>query len=113
MTSTAAKPARRTQTQATQNGGFTVKETLTTRRQRECHELGSAVVRLLKALSKRAEGGDLQALNELRKVDSAVALEMLRAALTLNREAGYTWTEIGLAAGLSKQAAHQRWGRES
>lgn len=112
MTATASKEPRRTQRRAPQNGGFTVNRTLTTRRERECHELGSAVIRLLRALSKRAEAGDLQALNELRKIDSAVALEMLRAALALNREAGYSWTEVGLAAGLSKQAAHHRWGRE-
>lgn len=34
----------------------------------------------------------------------------LDEAVAVAREAGATWTQIGTATGMSRQAAHERWG---
>lgn len=35
---------------------------------------------------------------------------LLEATVVLAREAGVTWAQIGEAVGMSRQAAHERWG---
>lgn len=65
---------------------------------------------MLRGLSRRAESGDLEALRGLHDLDRKVGLEMLRAAHGLHVQHGYSWTEIGLSCGITKQAAHGRWG---
>lgn len=46
--------------------------------------------------------------------EAAAGLEraqaLLEATVALAREAGATWAQIGEAAGMSRQAAHARWG---
>lgn len=37
-------------------------------------------------------------------------LQDLDSAVAVARAAGATWGQIGLAAGMSRQSAHQRWG---
>lgn len=111
MTSTAPKSAQRVRLGPTQNGGFTVNGRLTRNPDREARGTGDMIRRMVRSLSRRAEHGDLQAIVELRKLDAVVALETLRAVHALNVGHGYSWAEIGLAAGMTRQAAHQRWGR--
>ncbi len=51
----------------------------------------------------------LAAVSEAVKgVDRAQAL--LEATVVLARGAGATWAQLGEAAGMSRQAAHERWG---
>lgn len=50
----------------------------------------------------------VQANAELKRADLMLHLRVSRA-----RQAGHSWTAIGLAMGISKQAAQQRFGRES
>jgi len=38
------------------------------------------------------------------------AQALLEATVVLAREAGATWAQIGDAAGMSRQSAHERWG---
>jgi len=111
MTSTAPNPPRRTRRQAPENGGFGVAVTATPRPKRDAADVGGWIARQLKFMARRAEAGDLQALAELRKLDQVLALETLRAAHGLHVQQGYSWTEIGLAAGLDRTAAFKRWGR--
>jgi len=40
----------------------------------------------------------------------ARAQALLEATVVLAREAGATWAQIGAATGMSRQAAHERWG---
>lgn len=45
-------------------------------------------------------------VRERRQLDTAEELAVRRA-----RNAGYSWTAIGAALGISKQAAHRRYGK--
>lgn len=87
-----------------------VRKSLTPRNQREASDLGDMMARMLRALSRRAEGGDLEALIELVKLDRVLALEQLRAAHALNTMQGYSWAQIALRLGITRQSAHGRWG---
>ncbi len=72
--------------------------------------MAAAVGRLLRALSRRAEAGDLQVVGHLRELDTQLSLELLRAVHGLHVQHGYSWAELGLAAGISRQGAQRRWG---
>ena len=50
----------------------------------------------------------LRAVASLRSLLEAVEELQVRAA----REGGWTWQEIALVLGVSKQAVHQKYGRE-
>jgi DNA-directed RNA polymerase specialized sigma24 family protein len=85
---------------------------LTANRQRDVvdnFEYADFCRRILKAYSRRVAQGDVEALTHLvdlsGEVDAAI-----RAAVTGLRGFGYSWTEIADRLGITRQAAHQRWG---
>ena len=47
-----------------------------------------------------------------RLIDAADAANQLDRAACDARHAGASWAQIGDAVGLTRQAAHQRWGRQ-
>jgi len=108
---TAEEGARRPIPHPAQNGGFGVNVKLTPKRRREAAEIGGMVARMLRALARRAESGDLEALRVLCDLEKNIQLDQLRAARGLNIQHGYSWGEIGLAIGITRQAAHRRWGQ--
>lgn len=108
--SMAPKRPRRVRTGGPQNGDFGVNGSLTPRTERETADVAGAAARMLRALARRAEAGDLQALTHLEALSKLLQDEQLRAAHGLNLAAGYSWGEIGRACGITRQAAHQRWG---
>lgn len=71
-----------------------------------------------------AAGAELARLRQLADEHTAKALHIVRVyagkarvtgsdldgSVRVARAAGATWQQIGDAAGLTKQAAHQRWG---
>ncbi len=110
MTATARKGRQRVPVGASRNGGFGDNQSLSGRARVETADYTGFVVRAIRGLSRRAESGDLQALVGLRRLDQALALETLRAVHALHVIHGYGWPEIGLASGISRQGARQRWG---
>jgi hypothetical protein len=65
--------------------------------------------RILRAHGKRVADGDIEALPEL--VELGVQLEdAITAAVTGLRDRGYSWADIATRLGITRQAAHQRWG---
>lgn len=65
--------------------------------------------RCLKALGRRAAEGDLDALAAFAELDALIPEEMTTAARHAHA-LGFSWTEIGTALGVSRQAARQRFG---
>ena len=89
-----------------------VKPPLTRRRRQrpvENDEYAAFVRRVLRAYARRIARGDIDAIAEL----SAIAAELdvvMRQAVSGLRGAGYSWAEIATRLGVTRQAAHQRWG---
>lgn len=82
-------------------------------RYRETSEYVGFVRRSIRALTKRVGAeADIEGLPKMldlqRQMDASIA-----AAVGGLRQAGYSWAEIGRRAGMTKQAAQQRWGRSA
>lgn len=83
---------------------------LTERTPRDASEVAAGVARMMAALARRAEDGDLEAFGELVRLRTRLHGLTGIAGLALHEQHGWTWDEIGRAAGISRQAAQQRWG---
>ena len=81
------------------------------RRVVENDEYAAFLRRVIRAYSRRVAAGDIEAIADM----AATADEMdtaMRDAITGLRQIGYSWADIGLRLGVSRQAAQQRWGGE-
>jgi hypothetical protein len=91
-----------------------VNTSLTPKRPRrvvENDEYAAFLRRVIRAYSRRVAAGDIEAIADM----AATAEEMdtaIRDAITGLRQVGYSWADIGLRLGVSRQAAQQRWGGE-
>ena len=96
------------------NGPDSVKARLTPKRPRrpvENDEYAAFARRVLRAYSRRIAAGDIDALADMAdlaaEIDTATGL-----AVKGLRQRGYSWAEIGLRLGITRQAAQQRWGSQ-
>lgn len=64
--------------------------------------------RVVRALVRRAAEGDSEALEELLKLAELVPAAIHDAGVAMHRF-GYTYTELGDIAGISRQAARERF----
>jgi DNA-directed RNA polymerase specialized sigma24 family protein len=90
----------------------TVKPRLTHKRRArhvENDEYAAFARRVLRAYSRRIATGDIDAITELHDLASEVETALGKAILGLHL-LGYSWAEIGSRLGVTRQAAHQRWG---
>ena len=110
VTATARKRARRAGTQARQNGGFGDNTELSPRRVIESQEYARIILAFVRALERRGQDGDIQALVALAECRKQIAQTMQETAVSLRVEHGYSWGEVSLAFGVTRQAARQRWG---
>jgi hypothetical protein len=68
--------------------------------------------RMLRAMGRRAvTDGDLDALADMVAIHDEMAALIGDTVEGLRVDRGYSWADIGRAAGVSRQAAQQRWGR--
>jgi DNA-directed RNA polymerase specialized sigma24 family protein len=65
--------------------------------------------RILRAAGRRIAAGDVEALPALAALSADLDAAIGEAVLGL-RGAGYSWGEIASRLGVTRQAAHQRWG---
>jgi hypothetical protein len=77
---------------------------------REATEVGAAVQRLLAALARRAGEGELEALEQLKLLEDASSHYLVLGARAYREGHAFSWTEVGAVLGISRQAAHQRFG---
>jgi hypothetical protein len=73
-------------------------------------EIGAFLRRMVRAMVRRAEGGDLDVLAVLHFSRAAIDLALGDSARALNDQ-GHSWTVIGNELGMTKQAAHQAYAR--
>jgi hypothetical protein len=66
--------------------------------------------RVIRAHGRRVAGGDVEGLAELLALRDEIDAATQTAVDGL-REFGYSWGEIAVRLGTTRQAAQQRWGR--
>jgi hypothetical protein len=92
--------------------GNTVKPALTRKRRKrhvENDEYAAFIRRVLRGYGRRIAAGDVDAIADLGGLLGEVETALSRAVSGL-RDTGYSWAEIGLRLGVTRQAVHQRWG---
>ena len=93
----------------------TVKPRLTPNRRRDVVENDAYAAftrRVVRAYARRVATGDVEALIDLVGLSQQLDTAILQAVTGL-RACGYSWTEISTRLGITRQAAHQRWGGDS
>lgn len=73
--------------------------------------MGAMLSRMLRAMSKRATEGELEALGELRRLRWQIDAAIAEGAQGAHDAFGFSWTEIGRELGITRQAARQMYGR--
>lgn len=90
---------------------FTVNKPLTPKRRSrvvENDEYAAFLRRVIRAYSRRIAAGDIEAITTM--VNLADHLDQaIRQAITGLRADGYSWADIGLRLGITRQGAQQRW----
>lgn len=89
-----------------------VNRALTPKRRRritENDEYAAFLRRVIRAYSRRVARGDIDALTDMTTL-AADLDQAIGDAVTGLRAKGYSWAEIGLRLGITRQAAQQRWG---
>jgi hypothetical protein len=75
----------------------------------ENDEYAAFARRVLMAYARRVADGDVEALTLMLGLSAEIDTAISQAVTGL-REFGYSWAEIGSRLGITRQAAHQRWG---
>ena len=94
---------------------FTVNQSLTRnlrRRVVENDEYAAFLRRVIRAYSRRVAAGDIEAVADMATVADEITTAMYDAINGL-RTYGYSWADIALRLGITRQAAQQRWGTAS
>ncbi len=65
--------------------------------------------RILAAHGRRIARGDIDGLTTLAALADDID-DALHEAITGLRQHGYSWADIAAQLGITRQAAHQRWG---
>lgn len=82
------------------------------RKEREAPEVGAASARMMRALVRRAAGGEMEAVEELARLQGVLDA-CLHQAVQGYREgpAEASWTDVGRILGTTRQSAQARFGR--
>jgi hypothetical protein len=89
-----------------------VKEPLTPKRRYrvvENDEYAAFLRRVIRAYSRRVAAGDIEAITAMAHLADHLE-DATRQAITGLRECGYSWADIALRLGITRQGAQQRWG---
>jgi hypothetical protein len=91
---------------------LTVKTALTAKRRYrivENDEYAAFLRRVIRAYSRRIGDGDIEAIGSMARL-AADLEDATRSAITSLRAYGYSWADIALRLGITRQGAQQRWG---
>jgi hypothetical protein len=91
---------------------FTVNKPLTPKRRSrviENDEYAAFLRRVIRAYSRRVAAGDIEAISSMAHLADDLD-QAIRDAITGLREYGYSWADIAMRLGVTRQGAQQRWG---
>ena len=89
-----------------------VNKTLTPKRRRritENDQYAAFLRRVIRAYSRRVASGDIEALLGMTSLADDIDTAIGQAVAGM-RDYNYSWADIGLRLGITRQAAQQRWG---
>ena len=94
------------------SGRCAVKKTLTSKRPYrvvENDEYAAFLRRVIRAYSRRVAAGDIEAITTMAALADHLE-DATRQAITGLRGFGYSWADIAMRLGITRQGAQQRWG---
>jgi hypothetical protein len=72
------------------------------------------VRRMLRAMARRvATDGDIEGLADMVKMQDELGELIAETVRSLRDDHGYSWAEVGRETGMTRQSAHERWGRRA
>ena len=89
-----------------------VKKPLTLKRRYrvvENDEYAAFLRRAIRAYSRRVASGDIEAITTMAALADELE-EATRQAITGLRAFGYSWADVAMRLGITRQGAQQRWG---
>src|ERR1700761_4938282 len=92
-------------------GPFTVNKPLTSKRRSrvvENDEYAAFLRRVIRAYSRRVAAGDIEAIACMARLAEDLD-QAIKDAVTGLRGQGYSWADIALRLGITRQGAQQRW----
>jgi hypothetical protein len=93
-------------------GRCAVKKSLTSKRRYrvvENDEYAAFLRRVIRAYSRRVAAGDIEAITTMAALADDLE-NATRQAITALNAFGYSWADIGMRLGITRQGAQQRWG---
>ncbi|SRR6266567_583599 len=93
-------------------GHCAVKRSLTAKRRYrvvENDEYAAFLRRVIRAYSRRVAAGDIEAITAMTALADHLE-DATRQAITGLRAFGYSWADIAMRLGITRQGAQQRWG---
>ena len=75
----------------------------------ENDEYAAFLRRVIRAYSRRVAAGDIEAITTMAALADHLH-DATRQAITGLRQTGYSWADIALRLGITRQGAQQRWG---
>jgi hypothetical protein len=78
----------------------------------ENDEYAAFLRRVIDAYSRRVASGDIEAITAMAALASHLE-DATRQAITGLREFGYSWADIAMRLGITRQGAQQRWGTDT
>jgi hypothetical protein len=91
---------------------FTVNKPLTPKRRSrvvENDEYAAFLRRVIRAYSRRVAAGDIEAITTMTHLADNLD-QAVRDAITGLRAYGYSWADVAMRLGITRQGAQQRWG---
>jgi hypothetical protein len=85
---------------------------MTPKHDREIPEYAAMLLRMVKAYGRRVATGDEVDLCTMLIIRGSFD-EAVQTAVDGMRASGHSWAYIAKGAGMTRQAAQQRWGREN
>ena len=78
----------------------------------ENDEYAAFLRRVIRAYSRRVAAGDIEAITTMAHLADDLD-QAIRQAITGLRADGYSWADIALRLGITRQGAQQRWGEDT